>query len=146
MNEAHLHLMVNHVSLFTMVIGAATLAISMKRQSADLRLLSSVLFVVGGVFAWIAMQTGEGAEDAVKILDAAAESFIEEHEQAADWALRSGTLVAMLALAMEWAVRKKETWAKRLQWTLLVFALHGCTVFAATAFLGGKIRHTEIRE
>ncbi len=146
MNDAHQHLMVNHVSLFCLVIGAIALAVAMKRKSGELRVFASALFVVGGVFAWLAVETGEGAADVVKALgDASLDPFIHQHYEAAEWALRSGLLVATLAIGMEWAARKKAKWLKALQWTTLVFAIHGCTVFATTALLGGHIRHTEVR-
>lgn len=145
MNGAHLHLMVNHVSLFCLLIGVGALIASMKRKSVDLRVLAVVLFVIGGIFGWVAMETGEQVEDILKTLGTGAESFVEQHEDAAEWALRSSLLVAALALVMEWAARKKQKWFKPLQWILLVFAIHGCTVFAATAYLGGQIRHTEVR-
>jgi hypothetical protein len=136
---------VNHVSLFALVIGFLTLVASKIRKSADLRALAVILFVVGGIFAWIAVETGESAADVVKALGGGSESFINEHALAATWAERSGLFVASLAILMEWAIRKKKSWAGKLQWALLVFALHGCTVFARTAYLGGFVRHTEIR-
>jgi hypothetical protein len=97
------------------------------------------------VFAWIAYESGGNAADIVKALGGNNDSFIEAHAGAAVWALRSGTLVAIVALVMEWAACKKKTWAKGMQWVLLILALHGCSVFAMTALQGGKIRHTEIR-
>lgn len=145
MNGAHLHLIVNHVSLFCIVIGVGVLIAAIKRKSSDLRVLAVVLFVIAGVFGWVAVETGEQAAEVVKAMGGDTESFITQHSQASDWALRSCILVALLALAMEWAARKKQKWFKPLQWTLLVFAIHGCTVFAATAYLGGQIRHTESR-
>ncbi|PWU13466.1 MAG: hypothetical protein C5B49_14735 [Bdellovibrio sp.] len=145
MNGAHLHLIVNHVSLFALVTGAIALAVSMKTKSNDLRRVATVLFLVAGVFGWVAVETGEEAEEIVKALGGEYESFINEHTLAAAWAQRSGFLVSALAIAMEWAVRKKKNWVKPLQWILLVAALHACTVFGRTAFLGGLIRHTEIR-
>ena len=145
MNGAHLHLLVNHVSLFALVIGAIALAISMKRNSVEFRLFATVLFLMAGAFGWIAAETGGQAEEVVKTLGGDTESFINTHAEAATWALRSGYLVATLAIVMEWAVRKKKNWVKPLQWALLIFALHGCTVFAMTAMHGGKIRHTEVR-
>ena len=145
MNGAHLHLIVNHVSIFALMIGTLVLAVSMKRESADLRLLATTLFVVAGVFGLIAVETGEKAAEIVIGLNLGTHSDVNEHAAAATWALRSGILVAVLALAMEWALRKKPTWARALRWVLLLFALHGCTVFARTVYLGGLIRHTEIR-
>jgi len=145
LNGAHLHLLLNHLSLFALLIGSVVLATSMKRKSPELRVLATVLFVVTGVFAWVAVETGEKAEKIVKQLGEASDPFIEQHELAADWALRSGILVAVLALGTEWAVRRRPKWFRPLQWALLLFALHGFTVFAATAYLGGMIRHTEVR-
>lgn len=145
MNDAHLHLLVNHISLFALAIGAVALAVSMKRKSADLRLFATALFVVTGVFAWIAVKTGGNAADMVKTLGGGAEPFIHEHAGAAAWAQRSGTIVGSLAIGTEWAIRKKKKWVKTLQWILLVLALHGSAVFIRTAYLGGLIRHTEIR-
>lgn len=145
MNGAHLHLLVNHVSLFCIFIGVATLIFSMVRKSSDLRMLAVALFVVAGVFGWIAMETGEQAEDILKTIDAGVKIFIKPHEEAADWAFRSSILIAVLAIATEWAARKKQKWFKPLQWILLVAAIQGSTVFARTAYLGGDIRHSEIR-
>ncbi len=146
MNDAHLHLIVNHVSLFALMIGTVVFATSMKRKSADLRMLATVLFLVAGIFGWIAMETGEMAEDVVKAVSGDVETFIHDHELAAVWALRSGIVVSIIAIAMEWAVRKKQNLVKPLQWALLLLSFHACTVFARTVFLGGQIRHTEIRE
>jgi hypothetical protein len=149
MNGAHLHLVVNHVSLFAMVIGAALLAASMKKQSVDLRAAATVIFIVGGVFALIAFESGEKAEDVLKAMGpsvwAEFKPFVHQHEEAAEWALRSSILVGTLALGMEWAARFRKAWLRKAQWVLVLFALHGCTVYAATAFLGGKVRHTEVR-
>ncbi len=146
MNAAHLHLLVNHVSFFALLLAIISLGISMKRKAPDLRVLASALFVIAGVFVWVAFLTGEGAEDVIKALGGNSQEFIEQHEQAALWARRSGTLVALLAIAMEWAIRKKKKFVKVLQWALLVFGLHGCTVYLATSFLGGKVSHPELRE
>ncbi len=145
MNGAHLHLLVNHVSLFCIFIGVAALIFSMIRKSSDLRILAVTLFVIAGIFGWIAMETGEQAEDILKTLDTSVKIFIEPHEQAAEWAFRSSILIALLAIATEWSARKKQKWFKPLQWILLVAAIHGSTVFATTSYLGGDIRHSEIR-
>ncbi len=145
MNGAHLHLLVNHIPLFCLLFGALALAASMKSKSADLRLFATVLFVVGGSFTIIAYQSGDAAEMAVKAVDPGADTFINPHEGAAVWALRTGCFVALIAVAMEWAARKQKRFAKGLQWALLIFALHAFSVHAMTALHGGKIRHTEVR-
>lgn len=146
MNAAHVHLMVNHVSLFCLLIGLVALAFSIRRKTPDLRVLASSLLVAAGVFAWVAFFTGEGAEDLLETLGGNSKAWIEQHEQAANWARGSATLVALLAIAHEWSVRRKKKFAKVLQWALVAFGLHGCTVYMATSFLGGKISHPELRD
>ncbi len=146
MNGAHLHLLVNHVSLFAFLMGTVVLGVSMKRKSVEFRGLATVLFLVGGIFAWIAFETGEQAEEVVKAVNSAAKPFIQEHEAAADWALRSGILVAVLSIGSEWAIRKRKRFATILQWTLFLLAAQGVTVFARTAFLGGLVTHVEVRK
>ena len=146
MNGAEMHLLVNHISVFCLVFGAIALGVAMKRKSGDLRMFASALFVIAGVAGWLTVESGESAETVVKALGGGTESFINEHADAATWALRSGFLVAILALGMEWVVCKKPSWARGLQWAVLIFAIHGSTVFIRTAFLGGLIRHTEIRD
>ncbi|MBS1961115.1 MAG: hypothetical protein JST04_02785 [Bdellovibrionales bacterium] len=146
MNGAHLHLLVNHVSLFALTFGVIALVASMKRRSPDLRVFAVGLFVLVGAFALIADETGEKAEAVVKALGDEFKPLIHTHEEAAEWAVRSGILTACLAIAMEWAARKRERWLRPIQWALLAVALHGLTVFSVTAWHGGKIRHSEIRE
>lgn len=145
MNGAHLHLMFNHVPLFTLFFGLVSLTTSMWRKSPDLRVMASTLFVLAAVFGLIAFESGEKAEEVLKTLGGDLESVISPHEQAALWALRSCIFVGGLALVQEWTFWRKKPWAKKLQWALILFALHGCTVFTVTSLHGGKIRHTEIR-
>lgn len=145
MNDAQLHVLVNHVSLFALAFGVCVLIGSMVRKSGDLRMAASAMFVIGGIFAWLADYSGHGAAHIIKDLDPSAQSFIHEHAEAAEWALRSGVLIAVLAIALEIIVRKKPQWTKAMTWVLLVFAIHGCTVFARVAYLGGHVRHSELR-
>jgi hypothetical protein len=145
MNGAHQHLIVNHVPLFTLLIGTVVFAVSMRRKSADLRVLASVLFVLTGVSAWITVRTGGAAAHIMKLLGDGYRPFIREHAMAAVWAQRSGFLIALLAILMEWSFRKKPNWSRALQWILLIAAVHGCTVLTRVVYLGGLVRHTEIR-
>jgi surface polysaccharide O-acyltransferase-like enzyme len=138
--------MINHVPIFFLMIGTVMFATSMKRKSSDLRVFASILFILTGVFTIIAMQTGEQAAEIVKALGEDTDTWITAHEEAAAWAQRSAIFVALLALAVEWAHRKKHKLVKVLQWLLLIFALHGSTVFLATALQGGPIRHSEVRD
>ena len=145
MNAAHLHLLVNHVSLFAVAFGAAALAYSLLKPSRDLRVAASVLFLLAATFGWIAVESGEGAEEIVEHLPGVEESFIEEHEEAAEAAQASVFVLAICALFMEAVARWKASWLKKTQAFVLLIAVLSVGLIARTAQLGGQIRHTEIR-
>ncbi len=145
MNGAHWHLIVNHISAILIPVGLVVLAVAMKRRSVELRMFAAVLFVVSGVFGWVADETGGKAAQEIAATDESLHPYIHEHAEAAEFAEASGLLIAALAIAMEVAVRAKPKWALLIQWILLIAAIHGTTVYARTAYLGGLIRHPEIR-
>ncbi len=145
MNNAHLHLLVNHVAIFGVFFGLSALTWSMVRKNADLRIAAVILFLISGLFAWIATETGEGAEDVVEKLPGIMESLIEEHEEAAEVAYIFTIILAVSSLLMEGVARFKNQWLK-FQIIILILALTTTGLLAYTALLGGQIRHTEIRD
>lgn len=146
MNGAHLHLIVNHIPLFTSVFGLIALLWSMVRRSSELRSAAIALFVLGGVSAWIANATGEGAEEVVEHLSGVTRPLIHEHEEAAEAGLIVCGILAALAVALAVLRKKaKPKVLKILQGVMLVLALMASTAMARVSFLGGQIRHTEIR-
>ncbi len=145
MNNAHLHLLVNHVSLFAVFFGGAALAVAIFRKSPELKWSALGLFLLAGVFVWIASLTGEGAEELVEHLPGVEESLIHAHEEAGEWAQVATTILAALSAGFFFLVRARPRWAQKALWALLVVALWTSAVLARTAYLGGSIRHTEIR-
>ncbi len=145
MNQAHIHLLVNHVSLFGVVIGLVALIWSLLRNNRDMRWASVLLFVISGVFAWIAKETGEGAEEIVEHLPGVLESFIHNHEEAAETANVLSILLAVGAIAMEALARFKENFLKAAHIVVILLAVVTSFFLARTAMLGGEIRHTEIQ-
>ncbi len=99
---------------------------------SDLPFFAAGMYVAAGLFAFLAFQSGERAEDALKAVGGSVEAFFEAHEQAAIWALRSGILACVLAIVMELAYLKKLPWATYFRWALLIVGIHGSTVFATT--------------
>lgn len=145
MNGAHLHLLVNHIPIFTIAFGAAALAWSVYRGSDEMRWAAVGLFILAGVSAWAADLSGEAAEDLVKNLADVTKALIHEHEEAADFAKASATLLALGSIGMVFIGRYKVKFYRTAQIALLVFAIFSSTIQARTAYLGGLIRHTEIR-
>ena len=146
MNTAHLHLLLNHVPVIGTAVAVALLGYAVARKSEELTRVSlgmlAILAVVGiGVF-----QTGEPAEEQVEGLAGVEEARIERHEEAALAATLLLAATGVVALGGLIALRRE---GPRLvgrvgRWTL-VLALAPTAAMAYAAYLGGQIRHTEIR-
>jgi uncharacterized membrane protein len=145
MNGAHAHLLVNHVPIFGVTFGLIALVWSLIRNSRDMRWAAIVLFVVAGIFGWIALETGEAAEDLVEKLPGVTKALIHDHEEAAEFANICATVLAFVAIGMAGLERFKPGCLRRLEYAAVLIAIVGSAAMARTAFLGGQVRHTEIR-
>ena len=145
MDQTHLHLLTNHVSLFGFVFGLLILVLGMFRKSEELKLGAAIIFVIAGLMIIPAFQTGEGAEDTVEELAGVRHDDIEEHEDAAKFARIAALAMAVLAGYSLFKYRKTKSIPKGLTIAMLVIGLWGFTVIARTAYLGGFIRHSEIQ-
>lgn len=145
MNGAHLHLMVNHVSLFALSFGLLIFVAQLKFKSRELRLAALALFLVAGAFSAIAVESGESAEKVLtQAVPGTQKDSIEEHEEAAEFAYVCTLAVAALSVGLMIVDRFKPRLAFVAQILLVVFAIAATAAMARTAFLGGKIRHSEI--
>lgn len=146
MDAAHVHLLVNHVSLFAVVFGLMALVWSFFRDSSEMRMAAVLLFIFAAVFSWIAMESGEGAEELVEHLPGVSESYIEYHEEAAETAYVSMILLGLMAVGLGVVARFKKSWLKTSQVCLFLAGLVALGLVARAAQLGGLIRHSELRD
>lgn len=101
-----------------------------------------MLAAVGAVASNI---SGEEAEHAVEELPGVLESLIEEHEESVSLVLWMLIPCGLLSMAGIWASYRKLDLEKRLANMALILSMLGFAATARTAWLGGQIRHTEIR-
>ena len=66
MNDAHLHLLVNHFPIIGTIFGLGILIAGIIFKNNAVKNVSYVIFIVTAIFALIAMSTGEGAEEIVE--------------------------------------------------------------------------------
>ncbi len=145
MNDAHLHLLVNHVpilgTLFGLLLG---LYGAVRRQPAVVR-AAFLALLVSGLGGYVAQETGEDAEEAVEELPGVTHAAIHEHEEAAEWATWAGLALAVVALGgLAWRRREPEVGTAPTV-AVLLFAAVVFALMARVGNLGGEIRHTEIR-
>lgn len=143
MNEAQIHLALNHAPLFLAIAGAFILIIGMIRKNESIRTLSLYFLTAAAILTIPVYLTGEGTEEAVEHLPGVADNAIDAHEDMARIALIIIGITGVIALA-GFFLRKKENMSNLVYGILLAFSLASFGAMAATAHLGGKIRHTEL--
>lgn len=145
MNDAHLHLVVNHLPIIFPIVAVLLLVAGIFLKSSPTRRNAYAVFILGAVASAIAMATGDGAEEAVEHIAGVSENFIKTHEEAAElFAGVSYFVGAVSAFALFSEIRNLK-FSKFLAPIVLLLSL-GMMYFAQEAGrTGGEIRHTEIR-
>ena len=146
MNPAHIHLLTNHIPILGIGFGLLVLVYSFTLRSASqpVRNAAYLIFLVAAIGAMVANWSGEGAEELVEELSGVTHDNIEEHEEAATFALWTSLITGGLALAGLVFSVFKPAWNGRMAVAVSLVALFTSTVVVRTGYLGGKIRHTEI--
>jgi uncharacterized membrane protein len=144
MNEAYVHLIVNHLPVFSVLFGLFILAWGLIRKNLSFQKLAMVLFIVGAIGSYIAVESGEGAEDILEeYAPNISHDLIHDHEEAAEVALWFAITTGGLALLGLFIVGKSHRYENGLLGLLLLAALATVGMLMYTAYEGGKIRHPE---
>lgn len=145
MDQTHIHLLITHLPIFGSLLGALVLAHGLMTKTAQTNVAGYYVLVLSAIGAGISYITGEETEESVENLPGVLESIMEEHEEFALFALIGLCALGVLALIGIYATFK----ASAHQWAIakftLVVALVSFGLVARTGYLGGQIRHTEIR-
>ena len=145
MNDAHLHLLVNHLPIIFPLVGILILIIGFLSKSEAVKRTSYIIFIIGAITAFLSMYTGEGAEHIIKKLDSNARNFIHPHEEVADLLAITSYILAAFSLISLWASFKNKSFAKIASIVTLLFAAVVFFYATKTGTTGGEIKHTEIR-
>ena len=145
MNQVHLHLLITHLPVFGAILGALVLGYGLWSKSDHTKIAAYLLFILSAIGAGIAYITGEGAEEAVEDLPGVSEAIIKQHEQFATYALISLITLGAVSLITLIMTYKKSSWSKSFSMITLMISLISFALVAQTGYLGGQIRHTEIR-
>jgi hypothetical protein len=146
MDATHLHLILNHVPVIGAPIGLLLLGWAVVRRNEEVGRAAMGVFIIAALVAIPVFLTGESAEHAIERLGVAPESLVEQHEQAALFALIGTSALGLVALAaLIISLRGRHTLTHAAMGLAGLVALATAGVTAWTANLGGQIRHTEIR-
>jgi uncharacterized membrane protein len=145
MNDAHLHLVVNHFPIIGTIFGLGILIAGLIFKNQTLKNTAFVLFIIAAAFGFASMNTGEGAEEIAEKLPGVTDQLIETHEELAETFSLFLYATGLMSLISLFLAYKKSAIAKLT--TLATFGVAIVAVFFAqqTGTSGGEIRHTEIR-
>lgn len=145
MNQAHFHLVLNHLPIVFPMVGLVILVGGLIVRSEIVKRVAYTIFIMGSLSAVAALLTGEGAEDIVEKIPGISEQFIKTHEEVAEvFAILSYILGAVSLVAL-WSSLKQKAYSHALSFATLAFSLIVLFFAQKTGTTGGEIRHTEIR-
>ncbi len=144
MNLAHFHLIVNHIPLYGFIFSFLLLFSGLISNNRSIINLSLIVFIIVGLLTLPAFFSGEGAEEILLKVEPDAKSFIHYHEESAQISLWLSVALGFSSLIVFLINLKKDF--KFLYYLILLLSILVIASLANTNNLGGKIRHSEIRE
>ena len=145
MDQTHIHLFLNHAPVAGVAFGLFFLAIGLIKRSQSMRLSAITLFTLSALLVLPVFFTGEAAEETAEGLPGVSESIIETHEDAAKTALAGMIVLGVASIVTLTIFAKRHLIPKSLLSAVGVLAVLAMVLIGRTAYLGGQIRHSEVR-
>ncbi len=125
MNEAHLHLVVNHFPIIGTILGLGILVSGMILKSNPVKNTAYALFIVSAVFAAFSMGTGEEAEEAVEDMATVGKKIIHQHEEMAEKLAILLYVLAVISIGGIYLNIKNHAKSKWVSYAALICAIVG---------------------
>lgn len=145
MNDAHLHLLVNHFPIIGTIFGLGILIAGIFLKNNSIKNTAFIILIITAIFGAISMSTGEGAEEIVEELPNVGHDIIHEHEELAEKFIIVLYATGAFALLSLIASLKKHAKANLFSWITLLLTIVTVVLAKEVGTSGGEIRHTEIR-
>lgn len=145
MDLTHLHLLITHLPVFGSILGGLVLAYGLGTKSNTTKNAAYYLLIISSIGAGISYLTGEEAEETVEHLQGVSESIIEQHQDFALYALIGLIIVGVASLIGLFLNLKKPSLTRTAAIITLSLSLVSFGLVSWTGYLGGQIRHSEIR-
>ncbi len=145
MNQAHYHLLFNHLPIIVPIVGVLVLIGGLIVKSEIVKRTAYFIFILGSLATIAAIATGDGAEEAVEHLEGIFKVMIHEHEEKAElFAILSYVLGIASAFAL-WGNLRKKSYSDHLSYIIIAYSCVVIYFAQQTGTSGGEIRHSEIR-
>ncbi|MGH2665595.1 hypothetical protein [Flavobacterium sp.] len=145
MNDAHLHMVVNHFPIIGLFFGIGILLYGIIRKNTTLINTAYSIFIICMIMGKISMFTGEKGEDIVENLGIS-HDLIHEHEELAEGFMKVMYALGLTSILGLYFNRKKHPKAIFLAYLVITLSIISAVLSKSVGTSGGEIRHTEIRE
>jgi uncharacterized membrane protein len=145
MNDAHLHMVVNHFPIIGTILGLGILIASIILRNKTVQNVGYCLFIIAAIFGAVSMSTGEGAEEIAEKLPEVTHQIIHEHEEMAEKLIIFLYILGVTSIVGLYFNLKKHSKASIFSYLVAIISLATVYLAKETGTTGGEIRHTEIR-
>ncbi len=145
MNDAHLHMVVNHFPIIGTILAIGILIAGLLTKNIGIKNTSYFVFIIAAIFGAFSMGTGEGAEELVENMPTIGKSIIHEHEEIAEKLAIVLYVLGILSIVAIYLNYKKNPKEKMVSFVILGIAIASLAIVQKVGTSGGEIRHTEIR-
>lgn len=144
MNDAHFHLVVNHIPILFPISGLLVLIGGIIFKSEIVKRMAYFIFMVGAVATALAMSSGEGAEEMIEHAPGVSHDTIHEHEEVAEFFSLLSYAFGAVSLIGLWASWQRKKFAAMLSYAILILGIVVVIFGKQTGTTGGEIKHPEI--
>jgi len=145
MNNAHFHLVVNHLPIVGVLIGFLVLLAGLILKKPQIKNTALGILIFSALAAVVAFLTGEGAEEIVENLPGISETLIHKHEEYAELFLTIMLILAGVSLITLFFQYKKLSFYKYGFIAVLLLSVTAIVISKYVGTSGGEITHIEIR-
>lgn len=144
MDWPYLHILINHFPIILTVVGSAALLLALITKRRDVWLYALVTLTLAGLSVYPAFFTGGQAAHAVRKTWYIVHAMVEEHDDAAGYALTFLLALGAASAYAWWRMLRREVDGIPPVWLRVVLAILTAvtlSVVVRTAYLGGRIVH-----
>lgn len=145
MNEAHLHLVVNHLPIVGLLIGLLVLVTGFILKKPAVKVTALGIFVFSALASIAAFYSGEGAEEIVERIPGISETLINQHEESAELFFTVILILGGVSLVTMFLEIKNIKYTNYGFILVILLTLATGVLAKNVGTTGGEIRHTEIR-
>ncbi|HKO17053.1 MAG TPA: hypothetical protein VJU87_12500 [Gemmatimonadaceae bacterium] len=144
MNWPYIHTLINHFPIVLTTVGSAVLVLALIFRRRGLWLYAVATLTLAGISIYPTFLTGDAAADALRNTWYIVRAAVDEHDQAAGFALFSVLVMGAASAYTWWRMLRREVASLPPVWLRVVVAVITAwtlSVVIRTAYLGGKIVH-----